>query len=49
MAANGYSQEDLEEEVLMMMEGGYWVDFDDGRTRLGALEAAGHGHPLLSQ
>ncbi|KOO44199.1 ef hand family protein [Chrysochromulina tobinii] len=32
VAANGYSQEDLEEEVQMMMEGGSWVDFDDGRT-----------------
>ena len=32
VAANGYSLEDLEEEVEMMMEGGSWVDFDDGRT-----------------
>lgn len=32
VAANGYSQDDLEEEVEMMMEGGSWVDFDDGRT-----------------
>jgi hypothetical protein len=32
VAANGYSQEDLEEEVQLMMEGGSWVDFDDGRT-----------------
>ena len=29
---SGYSEEDLIEEVDMMMEGGAWVDFDDGRT-----------------
>jgi len=30
--AHGYSEEDLVEEVEMMLEGGSWVDFDDGRT-----------------
>ena len=29
---SGYSQEDLAEEVDMMLEGGSWVDFNDGRT-----------------
>jgi len=32
VASSGYSQDDLEEEVQMMIEGGSWVDFDDGRT-----------------
>ena len=32
VVASGYSQEDLEEEVQMMIEGGSWVDFNDGRT-----------------
>ena len=27
-----YSEEDLIEEVEMMLEGGSWVDFNDGRT-----------------
>jgi len=30
--ASGYEPEDIKEEVEMMMEGGSWVDFDDGRT-----------------
>lgn len=29
---SGYAQEDILEEVEMMLEGGSWVDFDDGRT-----------------
>ena len=32
VVASGYSEEDLEEEVQMMIEGGSWVDFNDGRT-----------------
>ena len=32
VVASGYSKEDLEEEVDMMIEGGSWVDFNDGRT-----------------
>ena len=32
VVASGYSEEDLGEEVEMMIEGGSWVDFDDGRT-----------------
>ena len=31
VVASGYSQEELEEEVLMIIEGGSWVDFTDGR------------------
>jgi hypothetical protein len=30
--ASGYPEEDVLEEVDMMMEGGSWVDFNDGRT-----------------
>ena len=29
---SGYAQDDILEEVEMMLEGGSWVDFDDGRT-----------------
>jgi len=32
VVGSGYSEEDLEEEVEMMLEGGSWVDFNDGRT-----------------
>ena len=32
VVGSGYSQEDLMEEVDMMIEGGSWVDFNDGRT-----------------
>ena len=32
VVGSGYSQEDILEEVQMMIEGGSWVDFDDGRT-----------------
>ena len=32
VVASGYSQDDILEEVQMMIEGGSWVDFDDGRT-----------------
>ena len=32
VAGSGYDQDDLEEEVDMMLEGGSWVDFNDGRT-----------------
>mmetsp|Transcript_74027 Transcript_74027/g.123621 ORF Transcript_74027/g.123621 Transcript_74027/m.123621 type:complete len:165 (+) Transcript_74027:47-541(+) len=32
VAGNGYDLDDLEEEVDCIMEGGSWVDFDDGRT-----------------
>lgn len=32
VVASGYSQDDILEEVEMMIEGGSWVDFDDGRT-----------------
>ena len=32
VVGSGYSQEDLIEEVEMMLEGGSWVDFNDGRT-----------------
>ena len=32
VVASGYSKEDLEEEVDMMIDGGSWVDFNDGRT-----------------
>ena len=30
--ASNYSVEDVTEEVDMMMEGGSWVDFNDGRS-----------------
>ena len=32
VVGSGYSVEDLMEEVEMMLEGGSWVDFNDGRT-----------------
>ena len=32
VVGSGYSQEDILEEVQMMIDGGSWVDFDDGRT-----------------
>ena len=32
VVGSGYSVEDLTEEVEMMLEGGSWVDFNDGRT-----------------
>jgi len=32
VVGSGYPQEDVEEEVDMMLEGGSWVDFNDGRT-----------------
>ena len=32
VVGSGYPEEDLVEEVDMMMEGGSWVDFNDGRT-----------------
>jgi len=32
VVGSGYSEEDLLEEVEMMLEGGSWVDFNDGRT-----------------
>jgi len=32
VVASGYSTDDLKEEVEMMLEGGSWVDFNDGRT-----------------
>ena len=32
VVGSGYSEEDLLEEVDMMLEGGSWVDFNDGRT-----------------
>ena len=32
VAASGYSEDELTDEVDMMMEGGSWVDFNDGRT-----------------
>lgn len=32
VVGSGYDVDDLKEEVQMMMEGGSWVDFDDGRT-----------------
>ena len=32
VVGSGYSTEDLTEEVDMMLEGGSWVDFNDGRT-----------------
>ncbi len=30
--AHGYTEEEVEEEVKMMMEGGSWVDWNDGLT-----------------
>ena len=32
VVGSGYSQDDILEEAQMMLEGGSWVDFDDGRT-----------------
>ena len=32
VVASGYAEEDVVEEVDMMLEGGSWVDFNDGRT-----------------
>lgn len=32
VVASGYAEEDVLEEVDMMLEGGSWVDFNDGRT-----------------
>ena len=32
VVGSGYSVEDLMEEVDMMLEGGSWVDWNDGRT-----------------
>ena len=32
VVGSGYDQDDILEEVQMMLEGGSWVDFDDGRT-----------------
>jgi len=32
VVGSGYDEDDLLEEVQMMLEGGSWVDFDDGRT-----------------
>lgn len=32
VVGSGYDEEELCEEVEMMLEGGSWVDFDDGRT-----------------
>ena len=32
VVGSGYPEEDLVEEVGMMLEGGSWVDFNDGRT-----------------
>lgn len=32
VVGSGYSVDDLMEEVDMMLEGGSWVDFNDGRT-----------------
>ena len=32
VVGSGYSQDDVKEEVQMMLEGGSWVDFNDGRT-----------------
>ena len=29
---SGYAQDEILEEVETMLEGGSWVDFDDGRT-----------------
>jgi len=31
VAASGYDLSEISEEVDMMLEGGSWVDFDDGR------------------
>lgn len=32
VVGSGYPEEDVEEEVDLMLEGGSWVDFNDGRT-----------------
>jgi len=32
VVGSGYSEDDILEEVEMMLEGGSWVDFNDGRT-----------------
>jgi len=32
VVGSGYPEDDVEEEVEMMLEGGSWVDFNDGRT-----------------
>ena len=32
VVGSGYPEDDVLEEVDMMMEGGSWVDFNDGRT-----------------
>jgi Ca2+-binding EF-hand superfamily protein len=32
VVGSGYPPEDIKEEVEMMLEGGSWVDFNDGRT-----------------
>ena len=32
VAGSGYPQDDIKDEVEMMLEGGSWVDFNDGRT-----------------
>ena len=32
VAQPNYTEEDVLEEIEMIMEGGAWVDFDDGRT-----------------
>jgi len=32
VVSSGYDPDDVKEEVEMMLEGGSWVDFDDGRT-----------------
>ena len=32
VVGSGYDVDDLKEEVSMMLEGGSWVDFNDGRT-----------------
>ena len=32
VVASGYPQDDVLEEVDMILSGGSWVDFDDGRT-----------------
>eukprot|EP00965_Chrysotila_dentata_P084090 2775554-Pleurochrysis_carterae.AAC.1 len=32
VVGSGYDPDDIKEEVEMMLDGGSWVDFDDGRT-----------------
>ena len=32
VVASGYPPEDISDEIDLMMEGGSWVDFNDGRT-----------------